>query len=217
MIELPNRRDYIAGCYDTPERIMEQTLKGLVGPEPGNSGEFKYACNTDSHIPEDPKRLGTLTDHLNTFFVDIGLEVLEECKPAHSPLGNVISGPEKLPVVKFRHPDISPSLVQRLKDVSLERLKELGTFNEEILWFFQQIPKKDFRMVIEQILWEDELAELEGREALFAEIRKIKADTEARRKIVMDRMRQGGRVVARGDSLDEVMRKVRAQQKPDTL
>lgn len=79
------------------------------------------------------------------------------------------------------------------------------------------VDEKDFRMVIEQILWEDELAEMDGKETPFAEIRRIRKDTEARRKIVMDRMRQGGRIVARGDSLDEVMRKVRAQQKPHTF
>jgi hypothetical protein len=206
----PGSLGHNAEDYELLKSLRQQTIEGPVGPEPGATGEFKYANYADSHLPEDSKGLGTFTYHVNVFFVDIGLEVLEECKPAYGVSGNVISGPQKRPVVKFRHPDINRDLEKCLRSAAVKRLKELGVFNEESFWFDQQIEKRDFRTVVEQILWEDELAELDGKEAPFAEIRRIKADTEARRKIVMDRMRQGGRVVARGGSLDEVMRKVRA-------
>ena len=215
----PDNLGNYAGHYRLQRSLGEQTLEGPVGPEPGTTREFKYRGTTDSHLPED-SNLGTLTNHVNAFFVDIGLEVLEECRPAHSRSGKVISGPQKKPVVRFRHPDLGSELEKslRIRDAAVERLKRIGIFNDEgVLWWDQQITRKDFRMVVEQILWEDELAELDGKDAPFAEIRRIKAHTEARRKIKMDRMRQGGRIVARGDSLDEVMIKVRAQQRPSTF
>lgn len=186
----------------------------LPDPQPGlvvggESFEFSFIAASETYT-----QYTTPLKHVLRLYADIGHHALPEAISEFR-LIRYREGVDVYPVKSLRRElDGSPKQKGGLDGLALQieekaLLLNLLVADETGLGL---LSSSDFRMILDLILLEDELFEREGSEANLLSLRIAIEEADNRRKLLMDRMRNGGRVMTTGASLDEVLRKVRAQQ-----
>lgn len=188
--------------YDLPE-----PQPGLVLG--GESFEFSFSQSSETNT-----QYTTPFKHLLRFYADIGVHALPEAISEYRLL-RYRDGVDVYPIKYLRRePDGSPKqkgglngLAQQIEERAL-LLNLLVPDNTGL----NLLSSTNFRLILDLILLEDETLEAEGSEAKFSSLRIAIEEADSRRRQLMDKMRNGGRVITTGTSLDEVLRKVRGQQ-----
>lgn len=196
--------------FTKPDYDLPEPQPGLIVG--GDDFEFSFTEINETHALNT-----TPFKHLLRLYADIGLHVLPEAVSEYR-LGRYNGSVDVYPIKDLRRePDGTPrpkgginSLAEQIEGRALLLgLIVPGKAGANLL------SSRDFRLILDLMLFEDEMLEREGSEANYLSLRTAIGEADNRRKQLMDRMRSGGRVVAIGNSLDEVLRKVRTHQAGD--